>query len=183
MMKNYLSLLLFTAFSLSGIAQEKIMTKTGKISFYSDSPAEKIEAHNNRVTSVIDLSTGAIEFSVAIKGFEFEKALMQEHFNENYMESDTYPKSTFRGKISNISSIDFKKDGEYVAEVEGELTLHGVSKKISTKAKITVKGGKISASGSFQIALADYKIKGHSKVAEVIDVKIEIAEYAVVPKK
>lgn len=183
MKKLILIIAVFTSSFLTANAQDKIFTKTGKVSFYSDSPLEKIEAHNSRATSVIEISTGAIEFSVLIKGFEFEKALMQEHFNENYMESDEYPKATFKGKITNIALIDFKKNGEYNATIEGELTMHGVTQKIITIAKINVKEGKISASGNFQVALKDYKISRPKAVAEVIDIKIEIAEYAEMPKK
>ena len=83
----------------SALLGQKYFTKDGKVSFYSDALMEKIEAHNTKAASVIDAENGQMEFAVLIKAFQFEKALMQEHFNENYMESSTYPKASFKGKI------------------------------------------------------------------------------------
>ncbi|MEK7253941.1 MAG: YceI family protein, partial [Bacteroidota bacterium] len=100
-------LLLFFA---QGIQAQKYFTREGKITFVSDAAMEKIEAVTNSATSVIDMATGAVEFAVLIKGFQFKKALMQEHFNENYMESSKFPKATFKGKIDNFSSVNLKKD-------------------------------------------------------------------------
>lgn len=181
--KNYFTTLLFLVISFSSFAQEKYFTKTGRVSFFSDSPMEKIEAHNNRATSVIEVASGKIEFSLLVKGFEFDKALMQEHFNENYMESDEYPKATFTGMITNIKSVDFTKDGNYDITVEGELTIHGVTQKITTKAMIIVSGGKISAKGSFSVNLSDYKVKRPKAVAETVKIEVEIKEYAPLIKK
>jgi hypothetical protein len=90
---------------------QKFMTKNGYIGFYSHTPVEDIKADNNQVASVLDVSTGEIAFQVLIKSFQFEKALMQEHFNENYLESDKFPRSTFSGKITNISEVNFSKTG------------------------------------------------------------------------
>jgi polyisoprenoid-binding protein YceI len=126
---------------------------------YSDAQIEKIEAHNSKATSVMDLSTGKIEFAVLIKAFQFEKALMQEHFNENYLESDKYPKATFKGVITNFESIDITKDGEYAVNVKGDLTIHGVTKEVEIPGKIIVKDGQISAKSSFEVTVADYKIE------------------------
>ena len=98
--------------SSSLFAQDKYFTKTGKISFFSKAIIENIEAHNRSVTCVLDTKTGNLQFSVPIKGFEFEKALMQEHFNENYAESDKFPKSTFKGTITDISTVNLQKDGK-----------------------------------------------------------------------
>lgn len=178
---SFLVALLFAAtFSQ---AQTKYFTKQGKISFYSETSMENIEAHNTRVTSVIEVESGKIEFLCNIKGFEFEKALMQEHFNDNYLESEKYPKSTFKGTITDIKNVDFKKDGTYNVTVTGELTLHGVTKKITEKAVIKVKGGVISAESTFNVALKDYKIKSpNNKVADVIQVKINIANYELMKK-
>src|SRR4051812_12658543 len=95
------------------IAQDRFFTKTGRISFYSKAPLEDIEAHNNSVTAVLDSKTGNLQFAVQMKGFEFEKALMEEHFNENYAQTDTYPRAEFKGSVVNNSSINYGKDGEY----------------------------------------------------------------------
>src|SRR5436190_22377280 len=127
-----------TLLSTTLSAQDKFFTKTGKISFYSKAIIENIEAHNRSVTCVIDTKTGLVQFSVPIKGFEFEKALMQEHFNENYLESDKYPKSTFRGKILNMDKANYTKKGTYPVEVEGDLFIHGVTKHVKQKGTITV---------------------------------------------
>src|SRR6478752_4770413 len=102
------AVLLFAGFAK---AQNKFFTKSGKISFYSKAAIEDIEAINKTITVVMDIQTGEFQFSVHMRGFEFRKALMQEHFNENYMESDKYPKSDFKGIIINHSDIDFKKNG------------------------------------------------------------------------
>ena len=162
-------------------AQTKYFTKQGKISFYSETPMEKIEAHNSRATSVLEAESGKIEFKVSIKGFEFEKALMQEHFNENYMESSKYPNATFKGTITDMKSVDLKKDGTYNVTVKGDLTIHGVTKNVTEKATIKVKGGVISAETSFNVALKDYNIKVPSvvgnKIAEIIQVKVNIPSY------
>lgn len=180
-MKNKILLVAFFLLTGWAQAQTKYFTKKGKISFYSETPAEKIEAHNNRVTSVLEAESGKLEFSVLITAFEFEKALMQEHFNENYMESSKYPKATFKGSITNIKDIDLKKDGTYNVSIKGDLTMHGVTKNITEKATITVKGGAISAESTMNVALKDYNIKIPSvvgqKIAEVIQVKIKIASY------
>lgn len=169
-----------------GQAQTKYFTKQGKISFYSETPMEKIEAHNSRVTSVLDAESGKIEFMALIKAFEFEKALMQEHFNENYMESSKYPKASFKGTITDMKSVDLKKDGTYNVEVKGDLTIHGVTKNITEKATIKVKGGVISAETTFNVALKDYNIKiptvVNNKIAEVIQVKVNIPNYELLKK-
>jgi len=94
-------------------AQERYMTRTGHIAFHSETPVENIHADNRKVSSVWDVTTGAVEFAVLIKAFEFEKALMQEHFNENYMESNTYPKATFKGKVLGVAAEQLKKPGTY----------------------------------------------------------------------
>ena len=120
-------------FGMYQASAQKYITKTGHIRFYSDAPLEKIEANNRQVNSALDAATGNFVFKVLMKSFEFEKALMQEHFNENYMESDKYPNSTFVGKVTNLSTIDFQRQGKYPAEVDGKLTLHGVTKQGKTK--------------------------------------------------
>lgn len=183
-MKKLLFLLLFIPASL--FAQDKYFTKAGVASFYSSTSVEDIEATNKSVTSIVDFKTGAIEFSMLIRSFEFEKALMEEHFNENYMESDKYPKATFKGTIKDITKVDLKKDGTYEVEVSGKLTIHNVTKEVTEKASITVKGGKISAKCDFSVKLKDYGIEDPTmigkKIAESISVKIKISEYKALKK-
>jgi hypothetical protein len=112
---------------------QKFMTKNGFIGFYSHTPMEDIKAENNQVVGALDITTGEMVFQALIKSFHFDRALMEEHFNENYMESDKIPKSMFKGKITNLSSVDFTKNGTYEVTVEGDLTIHDVTNKITTK--------------------------------------------------
>ena len=115
----------FIIIATSLIAQDKYFTKSGNIQFSSKGVIETIEATHRSVTCVLDSKTGDIQFAVLMKGFEFRKALMQEHFNENYVESDKYPKAEFRGQITNNSEINYAKDGTYTVHIKGKLTLHG----------------------------------------------------------
>jgi hypothetical protein len=156
------------------ISAQKYMSKTGHIWFFSHTPVEDIEAHNHQVASILDITTGDLAFSMLIKGFEFKKALMQEHFNENYMESDKIPKASFKGKITNLSAVNFKKDGTYSVEVGGDLTIHGVTKPVTTKGTIEVKDGKITAKAKFITTPKDFDIKIPSVVEKSIAHEIEV---------
>ncbi len=157
-------------------AQSIQMTKTGKISFYSRSKVEKVEAENNEVSSILNTKTGDFVFAVLLKSFHFTRALMEEHFNENYAESNIYPKSVFKGKITKpfMNAMDFTKDGSYPVTVEGDLTMHGVTRQISCPGIITVKGGKINANSKFSIQLKDYNISIPSLVGDKISKEIDI---------
>lgn len=156
-------------------AQDKFYTKTGRVFFKSTkTPLEKIEATNKSSTCVLDTKTGNLQFSVLMKGFEFEKALMQEHFNENYVESSKYPKSGFKGQVTNNNEVNYTKDGEYVAKVKGSLQLHGETKDVEATGKITVRNGKILASSSFEILLSDYKIRIPSLVSDKVANKVNV---------
>ena len=168
--------IIFSALCLqfSSFGQTKYFSKDGKISFYSKAPMENIEAHNNKAVSVVDLSSGAMEFSVLMKGFEFEKAKMQEHFNENYVESDKFPKAGYVGKIQNLSAVKIKQDGSYPVKISGKLTLHGVTKDQAADAVITVKGGNVSAVSELTVTLQDYNVQIPSLVAEKISKTVKI---------
>jgi len=155
-------------------AQDTFYTKGGKISFYSKSKVEDIEATNSGVTCVMDKKSGLIQFSVLMKGFEFEKALMQEHFNENYVESDKYPKSTFKGQVTNNSEINYSVDGSYPAKVKGSLFIHGETKEVETNGTIEIKNGKILVKAEFPVLLSDYKISIPSVVKENLSNSIRI---------
>ena len=172
-MKRLLLLFLFLTTVLAVNAQ-KFMTKNGYIGFFSHTPVEDIKGDNNQVAGVIDISTGEMVFQALIKSFHFDRALMEEHFNENYMESDKFPKSVFKGKITNLASIDFSKNGTYEATVEGDLTIHDVTNKISTKGTIEVLSGGINANGKFNIVPEDYKIIIPGVVRDKIDKSLEV---------
>ncbi len=181
MQKVLLSGFLIIIALTSGFAQGKFFSREGYIFFdaTSNRSLEVIEAHNRAVSSVIDLATGQMEFAALIKSFRFERALMEEHFNENYLESSKFPKAVFKGKITDLKAINFGKDGSYAVKVNGELTLHGETKPLTVDASLTVKGGKITlGKSSFNLTLADYKIKIPSlvsdKVASVVKVTVDV---------
>lgn len=160
--------------AVSALFAQKYITKNGHIKFYSETPMETIEAHNRQVNSALDISTGDFVFKVLIKSFEFEKALMQEHFNENYMESDKMPDATFTGKITNLSAINFTKDGSYEATIEGDLKIHGVTQKVTHQGTLEVTAGKITGKSVFSVKLADYEIKVPKTVVNNIAEEIQI---------
>lgn len=139
-------------------AQKRYYTKTGTISFHAGTSLEDVDAINKSVTSIFDASSGQYEFALLINGFEFRRALMQQHFNEDYMESDKYPKAVFKGTITNISSVNFSKDASYPVTVKGMLTIHNVSKEIEVPGTFIIHGGNISAKATFEVTLADYNI-------------------------
>jgi hypothetical protein len=169
-----LLLLLFLLNILFSVNAQKYMTKNGFIGFLSHTPMEDIKGDNNQVASVLDISTGDLVFQVLVKSFHFDRALMEEHFNENYMESDKFPKSSFKGKITNLTSVNFSKAGTYDVTVEGDLTIHDVTNKISTKGTIEVVTGGINANSKFNIVPEDYKINIPGVVREKINKNLEV---------
>lgn len=166
--------MLFLAHAAFG---QKYFSKTGKIIFTSQAPLEKIEAQNSSASSAIDVATGTMDWAVLIQGFQFQKALMQEHFNENYMESATYPKAKFKGKIDNIKEVNFSKDGTYNVTASGQLEIHGVTKPVTANGFITVKDGNITAKSKFSVEVADYEIEipklVADNIAKTVDITIE----------
>ena len=124
-MKKLTLISIIALFVTASAIGQNYVTKTGHIKFYSETPIETIEAHNHAVNSALNPESGEFVFKVLIKSFEFEKALMQEHFNENYVESDKFPNATFKGKVLNMENIDLNVDGEQAVDVAGELTIHG----------------------------------------------------------
>ncbi len=166
-------LILFCFLLTSQSFGQKSFTKTGSIYFSAGSSLEKIEATNKAANCVFDASTNKIEWGVLIKGFQFEKALMQEHFNENYLESTKFPKATFKGTVS---GFDPKKSGVQNVKVTGDLTMHGVTKVITTDGTINVKDGKLDVLANFSAALADYKIDipavVKEQIAKVVKIKV-----------
>ena len=174
-MKSIIILLCCFLFSTISFGQGKFLTKQGYTSFFSSSPAEDIKADNNQVLSIIDTSTGTIAISILMKSFMFEKSLMQEHFNENYVESDKYPKAIFKGQILDFKNI---KGNEQIVSIVGDITIHGVTKKIEAQGKINRTEGNISLTGDFPIKVADFGIKIPSvvvnNIAETIKVTFEL---------
>ncbi|MBC7650408.1 MAG: YceI family protein [Deinococcales bacterium] len=174
-MKQLLFTFLFVCCITVVFAQKIYQTKSGKISFYSAALLENIEAINNQVDSKLS-NNGQLVFMVAIKGFRFENATMQEHFNENYMDSDKYPKAVFQGKISNLGDVNFDKNGSYITTITGVLNMHGVKQPVTALGTIEVKAGKVAAKSSFKVKLADYNIKGNligDKIAKELTITVD----------
>jgi len=156
-------------------AQDKFFTKEGYISFFSHSLVEDIKADNNQVLSIIDAKTGKIAIQLLMRSFQFKKALMQEHFNENYIESYKYPKATFSGEIKNFDQLDNQVTE---TEIVGILTVRGIKKKVSVKVKIEISSEKILLTGNFKVNVADFDIKIPAivvnNIAKTIKVSFEL---------
>ena len=168
--KSVLITVCFFAVASKIFSQDKFFTKSGKVQFdatTSTSP-EKVAAVTNALICVVDTKSGAIQFSVVMKSFEFKNALMQEHFNENYVESNKFPKADFKGTILNNNDINYTKEGTNKVKVKGQLTIHGISKEIETEGLLNIKGGKINATASFPVILKDFDISVPSLVADKV---------------
>ncbi|PSL49787.1 YceI-like domain-containing protein [Chitinophaga niastensis] len=172
--------LVFVGALLLGVsiyAQDVYSCRSTHLSFFSSSPLEDIEAKTDKGVSAVNKKTRDIYFKVAINTFQFRKKLMQEHFNENYLESDKFPFAEFRGKIN--ESPELNKDGTYPVTVTGALNIHGVSKMYTAKGTITTRGNVITVSSTFNVRVADHGIKIPSlvvqNVAEVVAVTVNAA--------
>lgn len=173
----FIAVLIFSSFAANNVA-DVYMTRTGHIWFFSHSQMEDIEAHNYQASSALNTKTGEMVYSVLIKGFQFKKDLMRKHFNENYLHSEKYPKSTFSGKVLNIDKIDFSKNGKYEVEVEGDLMIHNITKKVKAPGTLEVKDGTISGKSKFKVRVKDYNIEipalVKDNIAEVVDVNVDL---------
>jgi hypothetical protein len=173
-MKNNCRFLLFTIALLSCqfLAAQLMKSDKSLVTFFSKSPLEDIDAKNNSIVAVMNTASKDVQIQIVIKGFVFKSALMQEHFNENYMESEKFPLSTFKGKINEV--VDYTKDGVTKVTANGKLEMHGVTKEVSLMGTITVKENAVIIDARFQVKLEDYNIKVPSlyvkNIAETIDV-------------
>jgi polyisoprenoid-binding protein YceI len=173
-MLKQLSIIIVAIAICTATDAQQYYTKNGRISFFSKALIENIKADNNQVISVLDIKTGNLQFSVLNNAFHFPKAKMEEHFNEDYMESPKYPRSTFKGTITDISKVNTSANGSYNIQVTGDLSIHGVIKKITAPGTIIIKQGVVSASSVFKIALSDYNISIPAVVKDNISNSIEI---------
>jgi hypothetical protein len=164
-------LLLWLAFQAMG---QRYVTRNGNIRFFSQAPLENIEAVNRQVSAALDAQTGEFVFMVVIRSFQFEKALMQEHFNDNFMESHDFPNASFKGEVTNIDEIDFGKPGIYDATVEGDLTIRGITHRISEKGTLEVKDDMVIGNCVFMVLLDDYDIRVPRAVIDNIASEIEV---------
>lgn len=174
---------LIIGFSMSGLnakAQEQIMDRQGQVSFLSYTSVENIKAENNQVLSIINLNDGSIAVSMLMNAFVFEKALMKDHFNESYIESDIYPKATFEGTIA---EFDRNMSEQQTRMIKGILRMHGASKEITIKTKIEKRQDTYVLSGSFETLVNDYNINippllaGNIAKSIVVNFKFEYQPY------
>jgi len=176
-MKKHIAAIFISSLLAIDASAQTYITRNGRITFFSKAPVENIEANNNEVISFLDIKKGEVAFVALIKSFKFKKALMEEHFNENYMESNTFPKAIFKGTITDLNKVNFSVDGTYPVTVKGDLTIHGITKNIEVPATVSVSQGKINAVSKFNIRVKDYNIKIPSTVinniAEAISVTID----------
>ena len=179
-MKRFLSYLFVSLLTapLSGYAQNKFITKTGKVSFFSTSIIEDIEAHNNTAASVVDIGGGQLAFSIAVKEFTFKRTLMQEHFNENYMESDKYPRATFAGRFTGLDLATLTTPGLHTVSVEGDLVLHGVTHHVTVQGTMELKSGQLLVFSYFSVAPADYNIEipllVRENIAKIVSIRVAL---------
>lgn len=170
-MKPYLTILVYLLFIQFNAAQNRYLTKEGRISFYSKAPIEDIEAQNNQVLSLIDLDKGEISIQLLIKSFLFEKALMREHFNENYMESHKFPKAYFKGSFELLAPL-----GDLGSEIElkGTLKIRNIERQVVIITKIKHSGNEVLLSGAFAVEVSDFDIKIPMSVINNIAKEVEI---------
>ncbi len=175
--KNLLFFITWIFLSSWCFGKDLYITRSGYIQFFSSTPLEDIKAVNNQVSCVLDKETGSFAFQVPIKAFTFKNALMQEHFNESYLESDLYPKSVFRGKILEWDNIELSEEPRKVI-IEGDLTMHGLTNKISEEGSINYDSSKIIGECVFNVRLVDYDIKVprivRENIAEIIQVTVNV---------
>jgi polyisoprenoid-binding protein YceI len=179
---KYICIILLAWLSIKNQAgQDLYACKNAKISLFSSAPLEDIEATSTSGTSVYNPATGDLAFSVNIRSFQFPKSLMQEHFNENYMESDKYPKAIFKGKVK--ESISLTKNGSYPVNVTGELEVHGVKQTRTIPGTVVVNNGTVSMSSEFVVKCADHNIEiptlVFKKIAESIKMNVSATYTAV----
>lgn len=173
-MKKRVQILMIALLASLSVQAQKLITKEGVIEIFSETSLFTIEAKNQTVASILDPASGDVVASTLVRSFKFREALVEEHFNENYMESHRFPKSVFQGKITNNDEVDYNVDGTYKVNIEGDLTLHGVTKPLKTSGTISVRKGKISANTEFNVSLAAYSIKIESKYKNRIDDSIKL---------
>ena len=161
-------------FCISESIAQTFVTRNGTVRFFSEAPLENIEAVNRQVSSALDAETGEFVFRVVMRSFSFEKALMQQHFNDNFVESHKYPNATFQGQILDIGEIDFNSDGEYEVTVEGDLTMKDVTRFISEQGILRIRNDNVIGESKFIVRPEEYNITIPSRFARNISQEIEV---------
>jgi acyl-coenzyme A thioesterase PaaI-like protein len=160
-------------------AQQRYTTRSASIDFFSDAPLEDITAKNTQVTAAVDLLSQQMAFVATMKEFVFPDGLMQAHFNENFVESEKYPRATFSGRILNLPDNGLPSSGVVPVEVEGDLTIHGVKRRVRVPGTLEMVDKQLVAKAKFTVATADYKIEIPALVKEHIAKTVAITVYAV----
>lgn len=158
----------------TALSAQKLKTRSGQVRFFSETPIENIEAINKQVSSVVNLENGQFAYLVPIKAFVFEKALMQEHFNENYMESGKYPSASFTGSSDAFIGLDLSKNKTMEIELKGKMTIHGTEKEISTPVVVEIKDGKLIIRSKFNVLASDYNIEIPAAKSDNINNNLEV---------
>ncbi len=162
----------FLLFSGYSQGQTLFSTATGEVSFFSETPLENIEAVNKKTGCIINATSGELAVQMRITDFNFPNKLMQEHFNENYLESEKYPTAVFKGKFK--EQVDLQVEGTYPVTADGSMTIHGVTKPVSIKGTVMSSGNQLKLDFKFQVKPEDYKVEVPSlvvtKIAENLDV-------------
>lgn len=171
-MKKIILATAFTSFFFAGNAQQ-YLGKNTIVTFFSAAKLENIEAKNEQATSVLNTATGDVIVQITNTAFKFKSALMEEHFNENYMESKKFPISDFKGKIN--EKPDYSKDGTQEVTATGKIKMHGVAKDVTLKITLEISGKKITAKSKFKVKIADYGIKVPSLYVENIAEEVEVS--------
>ncbi|GAB3859463.1 hypothetical protein GCM10028822_36050 [Hymenobacter terrigena] len=155
---------------------QRYTTASGQTTFFSTAPLEDIEALNSRVAAIFDLSSGQLAFSMLMKDFQFKNSLMQEHFNENYAESEKYPRARFTGTLVTRPTEDQFRSGPQPVYVQGQLTIHNVKRKVRVPGTLQLRGNDLVVTSKFSVAPADYKIKipalVRNNIAKSIDISV-----------
>lgn len=170
-MKKVLVLLLLGVGAGGSVFAQKYVAEKSMISFFSHAPLEDILAENTKAVSIFNTATGDIAFAVTMKEFTFAKSLMQQHFNEKYVESEKFPKATFSGKIT---GFDMSAGGVQNARAQGKMTIHGVTREIDVPGTVEVVNNKVSVKAKFMIKVADYNIEIPTLVFKNIAEEVEV---------
>ena len=171
-MIKILSFVFVILFHLNGFSQKRFFSEKSNITFFSEGVIEEIKANNTKVTSILDLLTGDVAYLLSPKDFQFEKKLMQVHFNEKYMESEKFPRSTFKGKIE---GIDASLTTLQQVKAVGELNIHGVTRDVTIPGTVHIEGNTVTLRAKFMVKLVDYNIKVPQIVWQNIAQEVEVS--------
>jgi hypothetical protein len=170
-MIRILSFVLILLLHFNGFSQKRFFSEKSNITFFSEGVIEEIKASNTKVTSILDLQSGEVAYLLSPKDFQFEKKLMQVHFNEKYMESEKFPRSTFKGKIV---GLDASITALQQVKAVGQLSIHGVTRDVNIPGTLHIEGNTVTLRAKFMVKLLDYNIKVPQIVWQNIAQEVEV---------